>query len=218
MVESIEVVDVPRRERKKRETRRRIYEAAVRLFLERGFDAVSIDEICERADVARGTFFLHFPTKDALLLEYGREVVRELADRLGRSPRPASEDLRWVFRSLARRLSRSAESVRWMILEALRRPTVLSETREQGKDFAGLLAGVVRRGQASGEFRREVDPGVAGAVLAATYFALLGDWALGLLPGNLSRPLERALDLVLRGLEPRDVPPRKIRGPGRRKP
>src|SRR5262245_6871573 len=69
-----------RRERKKARTRQDIYSAAMILLLHRGFDAVSIEDICADADVAKGTFFLHFPTKDALLLEYGAQVTGELAE------------------------------------------------------------------------------------------------------------------------------------------
>ena len=58
---------VGRRERKKEETKRRIFETAVQLFNERGFDATTIDEIAERADVAKGTFFNYFPRKESLL-------------------------------------------------------------------------------------------------------------------------------------------------------
>ncbi|HEY4571469.1 MAG TPA: helix-turn-helix domain-containing protein, partial [Kribbella sp.] len=48
-----------RRERKKAELRARISEVATALFLDRGFDAVSVSEIAEAADVARPTVFAH---------------------------------------------------------------------------------------------------------------------------------------------------------------
>src|SRR5713226_4310162 len=71
-----------RRERKKERTRQEIYRAAMELFVARGFDTVTVEDICDAADVAKGTFFLHFPTKDALLLEYGEQVCGELAEIL----------------------------------------------------------------------------------------------------------------------------------------
>ncbi len=74
----ISVAAPSRRARKKERTRAQIYGAAMQLFLARGYDAVTIEEICAAADVARGTFFLHFPTKDALLGEYGRQASAEL--------------------------------------------------------------------------------------------------------------------------------------------
>ena len=50
-------------ERKQRAARRRIIEAADELFAERGFDAVSVTDIAERAEVGRTTFFRHFGDK-----------------------------------------------------------------------------------------------------------------------------------------------------------
>jgi AcrR family transcriptional regulator len=55
-----------RRERKKAATRASIVEAAQELFLERGFDAVSVREIADRADVSPTTVFAHFPQKESL--------------------------------------------------------------------------------------------------------------------------------------------------------
>ncbi len=58
-----------RRERKKAATRRAIADAALRLFLERGYDAVGIREIADAADVSTTTLFKHFPVKEALVFD-----------------------------------------------------------------------------------------------------------------------------------------------------
>ena len=58
-----------RRERKKAELRTRISDVATALFLDRGFDAVSVSEIAEAADVARPTVFAHYPRKEDLLFD-----------------------------------------------------------------------------------------------------------------------------------------------------
>ena len=50
--------------------REALYAAAIDLFRKHGYDAVSVTAVCERAGVAKGTFFNHFPTKDHLLLEW----------------------------------------------------------------------------------------------------------------------------------------------------
>ncbi|OLZ61672.1 TetR/AcrR family transcriptional regulator [Amycolatopsis keratiniphila] len=58
-----------RRERKKAATRQKIAETALRLFLERGYDAVGIREVAAEADVAVTTLFSHFASKEALVFE-----------------------------------------------------------------------------------------------------------------------------------------------------
>jgi AcrR family transcriptional regulator len=73
---------VGRRDRKRRNTRTALAEAGLELFEELGFAATNIEDITERADVSRRTFFRYFPTKEALLLadpaEYEHVLVRAL--------------------------------------------------------------------------------------------------------------------------------------------
>lgn len=77
IVEDVSNVDqVGRRERKKAATRASILSAAQDLFLERGFDAVSVREIADKADVSPTTVFTHFPQKEALLF-YEEDSQRE---------------------------------------------------------------------------------------------------------------------------------------------
>ena len=57
---------VSRRERKKLATRQAIADAAMRLFLDRGYDAVTVAEVAEAADVAASTVFKHFDSKEAI--------------------------------------------------------------------------------------------------------------------------------------------------------
>jgi AcrR family transcriptional regulator len=62
------VIPEGRRQRKKRRTREAIITAALTLFAQRGFEAVTVAEIAERADVARATLFSYFPTKESIVL------------------------------------------------------------------------------------------------------------------------------------------------------
>lgn len=60
---------VGRRERKKAATRRALADAALNLFIERGYDAVTLHEIAEAADVSTTTLLKHFPSKEALVFD-----------------------------------------------------------------------------------------------------------------------------------------------------
>ncbi|MGC4943979.1 TetR/AcrR family transcriptional regulator [Kribbella sp. DT2] len=62
-------MEIGRRERKKQQTRQVISDVATLLFLERGFDAVTVAEVAKAADVAVQTVFNHFPTKEDLFFD-----------------------------------------------------------------------------------------------------------------------------------------------------
>ena len=69
----MEVIEAPlgRREKRKQELQLRIEEAAYGLFKRNGIEATSIEQICVKADVARRTFYGHFPNKHALMGRMG---------------------------------------------------------------------------------------------------------------------------------------------------
>ena len=67
-----------RQTRRVRATRRRLLKAARELFAEKGIDLTTIDDITERADVGKGTFYNHFTDKNEIIAEQIRQVLGEL--------------------------------------------------------------------------------------------------------------------------------------------
>jgi AcrR family transcriptional regulator len=72
----------PRTLRKRERTRGELVAAAERLVADRGLDAISIDDITEAADVAKGTFYTHFEDKDDLALAIGKHIRLELEEKI----------------------------------------------------------------------------------------------------------------------------------------
>ncbi|WP_069166081.1 TetR/AcrR family transcriptional regulator [Nocardia altamirensis] len=95
------MTEIGRRERKKAANRQALADAALRLFLERGFDAVGVREIAEAADVSVATLFKHFPGgKEALVFDQdaGREAALVAAVR----ERPTGQSIPQALRELLR--------------------------------------------------------------------------------------------------------------------
>jgi AcrR family transcriptional regulator len=91
------------RERKKARIRETIGATAVRMFLESGFDRVSITDIARAADVSRRTLFAYFPTKEDLVLQRFADHEDEAA-RIVRARRPGQPPLEALRESMLDRL------------------------------------------------------------------------------------------------------------------
>ena len=79
-----------RRERKKAATRKAISDVATKMFLERGFDNVSIREVADAADVSPTTVFAHFPQKEALVFDEDDEQRDRLVGAVRERPEGAT--------------------------------------------------------------------------------------------------------------------------------
>ncbi|MEV0321152.1 TetR/AcrR family transcriptional regulator [Streptomyces sp. NPDC050658] len=113
-------VPTGRRERKKAATRQKIADAAMRLFLERGYDAVGIRDVAAEADVAVTTLFSHFASKEALVFEqdgdFEQRLTRAVADRPPGEPLlPA---LRQEIHALVRHCTAAGAAPVWRMIEA----------------------------------------------------------------------------------------------------
>jgi AcrR family transcriptional regulator len=86
------------RERKKRRTRAAIAEAAKELFAQRGFDAVTVADVAEAADVSEKTVFNYFPSKEDLVFQAGAERQAALLEAV--RSRPAGSSLVHPFRRM----------------------------------------------------------------------------------------------------------------------
>lgn len=185
-----------RRERRKREIERRIREAALALFREQGYEATTVEQIAERADVAKGTVFNYFPRKEALLAIVAEELLAQIYETLG--PRETLVEggegaIRGIFQYGAREALRDPEFSRTMMSESMR---AFWEREEEGRveaEFRELLTDIIVQAQERGEFRRGVDPRAAIGLLEAAYFATLVEW---LRTRGAGRPLAAELDAI----------------------
>ena len=195
------------RERKRRQTRQAIAEAAMRLFIERGFDAVTVAEVADAASVAKVTLFKYFPTKESLVLDAAADddPAQIVADREpGQSP---LEALRAHYRAFA--ADPGVDSPEELV--ALLRVITSSPT---------LTAGMQRRyDQQREELARtlaaepdapddDLIPHLVAGLISATILTLKSTYfrrlAAGVPPaeaaGRLGADVERAFDLLEHGI------------------
>jgi len=189
------------------DTRARILRAAREVFASAGFDAASIDEIAEKADVGAVTVYRHFGDKDGLVAAFLYEFTPRRAAREARLR--ASEDVRADLERLAERMLTNmrdeAAIIRLVLLEALRGSPMLGRLERAPMRNVKQLAGLFREHCAAGRLRG-VDPALLaqsfnGAVFA---FGVMGPILRGDPIGDPKQIAREVTDLFLRGALPRD--------------
>jgi TetR/AcrR family fatty acid metabolism transcriptional regulator len=196
------------RERKSGDKRERILAAAVRVFAKSGFFDARVSDVAKAAGVADGTIYLYFTSKEQLLVSLFEDRVDKLLSfmqtdltKLG----SAKEKLRRVI-ELQLGLLEGERDLAEVITVIVRQSSKLLKEYATPKFSAYLdaIARIVAEGQAAGDFRTDVSPGL---VARATFGALDGvtfTWALGRAEeGALVRAAGQIADLFLRGLSPR---------------
>ncbi|MQW60085.1 TetR/AcrR family transcriptional regulator [Sinorhizobium meliloti] len=78
-------------------TRKALHQALIRLILEKSYDSITVDEICQKANVGRSTFYLHFTSKDDLKQSGLDHLRRELAEAATRATHSDQENRRLGF-------------------------------------------------------------------------------------------------------------------------
>lgn len=159
-----------------------------------------MDEISERASVARATVFNHFQRKSAFLDEWSARRRRRALDEI-RAARLDDHSFKEVLTRYMIELADSSECARnetvALIGSAIRSTDAFGNTY-----LAREITELVGRAQQAGEVRAEVDAAQAGLIIATSYFGILERWITDPPPFNLRVALLGMLDLVIHGMIP----------------
>jgi AcrR family transcriptional regulator len=206
-VESSEVGDMPRAGRRIRsaptrrtlkrvERRDRVYDTAIALFVERGFDATSMDDIAERSGLSRSTVFKHFPRKTLLLEEWmrrRREQAAQSARTNGIAGRPLDEVLGAYLATLAELNSAARPEMRALVPSTLQHTTALVD-HPIALDLTQLII------DTGAVLRAGVRPERIARLLALGYVSAMARWVEDEPPAiELGDDLAALLDIVLKG-------------------
>ena len=170
----------PPRQRRKEARPQELIDAALELFVEKGFAATRTDEVALRAGVSKGTLYLYYDSKEELL----KAVIRE---RLSSEIEAGAQELRQHTGSCAdvlrgmlaqwwlRVFESPASGVFKLVITEVRNFPEIADTyfREVVEPGRKLIGGVIRRGIESGEFRHvNVDGAVHSLVLPMVMLCL----------------------------------------------
>jgi len=192
------------REDKKARLRAELYETAMRLFAERGYEATRISDIIEAVGVSEATFFNYFPTKAALLDQSAAEFKGYygafLQHLVARGAEPTADRIRELVAVVG-----SVVVAPLSIMASVVGGTDLlfgSSGPAKELDLANyaLLAELFRQGQATGEIDAQRDPLQLAEIVTAVELITINNWVTGWWDfGPLEPRLAAAIDVVLDG-------------------
>lgn len=153
-------VEPPRRElamrdRKRLKTQSKLYDCAVELIIQKGYDQVSVDEICLHADVGRATFFRYFGSKSGLMIEFDRRIVADIEERTARSDMSTESLLDIVQSAIASAWLDTHPNLRALGLDYLS-STAISDLHVVAADITGIAKAIFQRGIDSGELKSDL--------------------------------------------------------------
>lgn len=185
--------------------RRLLLDAAVHVFARKGFHAARVGDIAEEAGVAHGLLYHYFSSKDEVLATIFRETWTDLLDAVNdveRSDAGAREQLRQVAAILLRSWRRNPDLVRVLVREVTRSSEVERRIGEIDAAFAALER-IVRKGQAGGELREDLDARLAAVVFYGALEEILTGWVLGQIPDgdeDIARAEQTVVEILCDGL------------------
>jgi TetR/AcrR family transcriptional regulator, cholesterol catabolism regulator len=169
-------------------------DAAVELFVSQGYDATTVDQIAAAADVARGTFFNHFPGKEDVTHAAIEGRRKELRDVIAATTAPdATTRILDGFKNLAALYDADCATRRPMLRTWIRCGGPFGPGHGQTAEF---IRAVLDEGKSAGDVRNDLDTSTAGLVLQDVYVGALCRWAASE-TDSLEQHLQPALELVM---------------------
>jgi AcrR family transcriptional regulator len=190
-----------RRERRKEQTRRQIFLAAMKLFEKKGVFETTVEEITDAADVGKGTFFNYFPIKEAVLsvlAERQLGVLQDAAEK-ARTAKTIYPLLQEMCTQLASVLGGSAILLRSVFAVVLSNKLLFETFSAVLLKGRGIVAGIMERGQQLGEVRADIPALELARSLQQAAFGTSLIWSVGPAP-ELAQLQLRTVELFWRGI------------------
>jgi AcrR family transcriptional regulator len=163
-------------------TKQQIIDTAFRLIAEKGYDAMSIDDIMSEIGKTKGSFYTHFQSKEDLLYEVMRTRLDrkfgEIAEVTLKKLADDRCDVREIIREMLGKVyqgSAGSDPVLWssalyqVFLMHRKNPVVREWIQEQYRAWEEFMSTVIRRGQELGQIRPDIEARVIGNLIIGAF-------------------------------------------------
>ncbi len=187
--------------------RKRIVNASVEVFAEKGFFGARVSEIAEAAGVADGTIYLYFKSKDEILIslfeEKMGEIIKRLQGMLADLEDPEVKMRRYIVEHL-KMVAEQPSLMQVLTIELRQSARFIKEYTPKGfAKYLAVVGNILEDGQKKGVFRADLDPAVFRRALFGAIDEISLEWILRGREAQKPDPVvvgEQICDFILRGL------------------
>jgi AcrR family transcriptional regulator len=191
-----------RTERKKEETQNRILRVAVELFNQHGLEAVTMEQIAAEVDIAKGTLYNYYPSKEAIINAFIQgtfrqrnpdrvQAIRQLADTPARLTR--------IFGLLVEGVQAQKQIFEAFMVYRMKQVISFRPPEGEQSGLSTLIHEIISLGQESGELRRDLPDEVLEGLFEYTIIAAIRPFYLDPQTFDPQRSIEQCVDVFMNG-------------------
>jgi AcrR family transcriptional regulator len=168
------------REQRKQLLKDEIFRIALKLFKEKGYENVTVEEITSACGIAKGTFFNYFSKKEHILLYLGESQLELLESSIDKNQHIIDVKLRIesIFADLLSIYIHQEELMKYLLVEMVKSAIIINEESKSIKILQNTLSLLIREAKSQKQFTSKWDPELISSVIIGVYFQTLMNWTI----------------------------------------
>lgn len=187
------------------ETKKRIFECALELFKEHGFENMSVDSIVKMAGISKGAFYVHYESKLALIADFIKTIELDYENYFSSlSPDLKPSDLLiLVTKKITDVISNSIgyEVMRVLYTSYLKKPIYTDPMLDYSRRIYSIYKQIIKMGIEQGEFNSSLDADLISEQCVISIRGMTYEWCIRFPNFNLTEESLRHLTLLLHGIK-----------------
>ncbi|WP_088831213.1 TetR/AcrR family transcriptional regulator [Paenibacillus tyrfis] len=188
---------------RKQELKERIFAQSIKLFKEKGFDNVTVEEITQACGIAKGTFYNYFPKKEAVLLHLAVSQLESVHESIqnNKNMPDLKQHLLHLFSNLFHQYAEQPDMVRLVVSEMMRADMFINAEMRIMERFRQALATLLEDAKDKEQLTTQAASEDIAAVLTSVYFNSLMIWlSAGTNAIQIETLFQRHFDIVWEGI------------------